>query len=104
MLPEGSEFLAGLPLGAQFILNPGNPGEVPEPDLVALALVILALLKPAALVRGIKNNPLEQMQILKPYIQQIIPGASPQGRSFIIQLAQYIQQVLINEHLVEASA
>jgi len=44
------------------------------------------------------------MQILKPYIQQIIPGASPQGRSFIIQLAQYIQQVLINEHLVEASA
>ncbi len=102
LLPAGSEFLAGLPLGAQFILN---PGEVPEPDLVALAFVIPALLKAAALVRGIKKNPIEQMRILKPFLQQLLPGASPQGvRGFIIQLALYIQQVLINQHLVQVSA
>lgn len=97
----GNEFLSQLPLGAQFILN---PGEVSDQDLIAIAFVVPALLKAAALVRGIKNNPLEQTRILEHYLEQIIPGASPQGRSFIIQLAQYIQEVLINQKLVEVSA
>ena len=98
----GTEFLSNLPLGAQFILN---PQEVSGQDLVAIAFVVLALLKAAALVRGIKKNPIEQARILKPYLQQIIPGASSQGaQGFIVQLAQYIQQVLISSKLVEASA
>jgi hypothetical protein len=99
--PRGSSALGALPLGARFILN---PDEVADQDLVAVAYLVPALLKAAALVRGVKNNPVEQTRLLQSYVRQIIPGVQSGDHGFSIRLDQYIQEIVIKEHLVDVSA
>jgi len=77
-------------------------GNSEEHDFVAIPFLISALLKAAQLIRGIPD-PEEQSRLLEASIQNILPGARRQGQGFIIQLAQYIEQVMIREHLVKVS-
>ncbi|MBI3313571.1 MAG: hypothetical protein HYZ83_05005, partial [Candidatus Omnitrophica bacterium] len=92
--------MAGLPLGARFT---ADSSQVHDNDLVMIAFLVPALLKAAALVRGITNNPGEQTRLLEPLIWQIIPGARSEARGFVIQSLRYLQQ-LINQKSVEVSA
>lgn len=84
----------------QFLLDPRS---VQDHDLMAVVFVIPALLKAAALIRGIKD-PAERIRKLREAIDQIVPGASSQGDGFVIQLAEYIDQIVVKERLLEASA
>ncbi|MBI5409383.1 MAG: hypothetical protein HZA14_08460, partial [Nitrospirae bacterium] len=100
VLISGSESPLAGRLGAQFMLALES---VHDHDLVAVPFLIPVLLKAAQLIRGI-SDPEEQARLLESSIQNILPGAQRQGQAFIIQLAQYIEQVIIREHLVKVSA
>lgn len=87
-------------LGAQFILS---PDQVPDEDLMAVAFLIPSLLKAARLVYGLRDSLLQRNE-LQSHIQDILPGARLDHGSFVIEIAQYIQGILIQQHLIEAAA
>ena len=98
----GSSWLAALPLGAQFLLD---PSQVAGEDLMALAFLIPSLLKAAQEVRGIEGAALQKAALIR-NLQQIVWGAFPQtgGQGFAIRLSAYIENVLVNRRLVDLSA
>lgn len=89
-----------LPLGSQFFLDPETTA---EGDLVAVAFLVPSLLKAAQFVRGIRGRE-AQARTLQYQLQQIVPGARAGAKGFTIELALYIQQVVLADQLVEKSA
>jgi len=99
-LLSGWDSSRGAPEAAPFVLD---PGEVHENDLVAVPFLVASLLTAAPLVRGVRDRA-ERIRLLEARIDGIVPGARPFGRGFVISLAEYVEQVLVKTHLLEASA
>jgi len=74
---------------AHFILE---PNAVAPRDVPVVALTAPALLKAAALIRGVPLS--EQLKVLKAHMEDIFPGATEQGNAFVIAFASYLTETL----------
>ncbi len=90
----------GMLPAAKFILD---PSQMDEKDLIMAAFVIPSLLKAAALIRGVKD-PQEQVKLLTAHLDQIVPGATAKGHSFMIEIAHYMREIMLGERLIEIAA
>lgn len=95
----GSQWPEGLDLEADFSFDKNFEADV-------VAFLVPALLKTAAQIRGIKDRTEQRAQLIKT-VRDLIPGATPApggSRGFVIAAAQFIQQAILANKLVEASA
>lgn len=86
--------------GANFELNPET---VHADDLMTVAMMPLNLFKAAQIVYGITDSA-ERIRKLKEHLDELFPGANQKGAGFELELAEYIEAILVTNRLIDVSA
>ena len=84
---------------AHFILE---PNAIAPRDVPVVALTAPALLKAAALIRGVPLS--EQLKVLKAHMADIFPGTTEQGNAFVIAFASYLAETLQKNEYIATQA
>ncbi|HXV28157.1 MAG TPA: hypothetical protein VD913_04250, partial [bacterium] len=100
ILRASHSLISKTPRAAHFILEPQKM--IHRRDVPAVALTLPALLKAAALIRGVPPD--EQMRILQAHMEEIFPGASGKGEAFVISFADYLAETLQKNGFIATQA